>query len=310
MINMLKADIYKMLRMVSFRTLVIVTAAFCVLSIIFINFSVGITLEYQEKLRNGEITSSDDYTDYHDKLAAEVEDSFQRGLKIGFEAGMQSSIDVSEAQSGQKFVDMDIRYPTVLEMMAVPLNGNIMLAIFACIFTSIFITGEFVHGTMKNTASKGFSRAQLYLSKLAVCIIFSLMLILVYELAMFISASVLFDFGDIKDAKSTQYFVGTLMSLVPYIALVCCSAALAFIIRSGGATAVIIVFCMFGGIITELLSQFFRADLSFLWLGSALNITSQYADKGLTAIAAVIASAVYIAASTAIGIGVFSGKDI
>ena len=67
---------------------------------------------------------------------------------------------------------------------------------------------------------------------------------------------------------------------------------------------------MFGGIITELLSQFFRADLSFLWLGSALNITSQYADKGLTAIAAVIASAVYIAASTAIGIGVFSGKDI
>lgn len=310
MINMLKADIYKMLRMVSFRTLIIVTAAFCVISVIFISFSVGLTLEYQEKLRNGEITAYDDYTDYKDKIAAEVEDSFQRGLKVGFEAGMQSSIDVSEAQSGQKFIDMDIRYPTVIEMLAVPLNGNIMLAIFACIFTSIFITGEFVHGTMKNTASKGFPRAQLYLSKLAACIIFSLMLILVYELAMFAAASVFFDIGDVKDVKAAQYFVGTLMSLVPYIAFVCCAAAIAFIMRSGGATAVMIVFCMFGGIITDLLSRIFRADLSFMWLGSALNITSAYADKGLTAIAAVIASGVYIAGSTAAGIAVFSGKDI
>ena len=310
MINMLKADIYKMMRLVSFRTLIIVTAVFCVVSVIFIKFSVGVTLEYQEKLRNGEITTSDDYTDYQDKIAAEVEDSFQRGLKVGFEAGMQSSIDVTEAQSGQKFIDMDIRYPTVLEMTAIPLNGNIMLAVFACIFTSIFITGEFVHGTMKNTASKGFPRAQLYLSKLAVCIIFGLLLILVYEIAMFAAASFLFDFGDIKDAKTVQYFVGTLMSIVPYIAFICCAAAIAFIMRSGGATAVIIVFCMFGGIITELLSQIFKADLSFIWLGSALNITSAYADKGLTAIAAVISSVVYIAASTAVGIGVFSGKDI
>ena len=49
MINMLRSDMYKMFRAVSFRVLLVTAAIICVFSVIFINFSIKTTIELQEQ---------------------------------------------------------------------------------------------------------------------------------------------------------------------------------------------------------------------------------------------------------------------
>jgi ABC-2 type transport system permease protein len=47
--------------------------------------------------------------------------------------------------------------------------GLALLPTILAVFVSIFVSGEFHNGTMKNYVAKGFNRVQIYLSKLAVC---------------------------------------------------------------------------------------------------------------------------------------------
>lgn len=49
--------------------------------------------------------------------------------------------------------------------------GSPTLSLVAAVFVSIFVSGEFHHGTMKNYISKGFRREHIFLSKFAACAI-------------------------------------------------------------------------------------------------------------------------------------------
>ena len=78
MINMLRSDMYKMFRSVSFRVLLITAAVICVFSVFFVNFSVKTTLEYQEQKR---IEAESGETAPKDPIAAAAEDSFMEGMR-------------------------------------------------------------------------------------------------------------------------------------------------------------------------------------------------------------------------------------
>lgn len=307
MINMLRSDIYKMFRAVSFRVLLITAAVICIFSVFFVNFSVKTTLEYQEQKR---IEAESGETTPKDPIAKAAEDSFMEGMRLGFQSGMEASINASEQQTGQDFLEMEFDYPTVFEGMLDPLYGNSLVSMFAALFTSIFISGEFVHGTIKNSAARGVSRTQLYISKLLTCMAFSVIILAAEMLAMLLTELIIWEPGTIDADKMVKSIIGLLLGMFPYMAFTSIFTAISFCVRSGGATAVNILVVIFGGLIFQLMSSALSLDVTFAWPGSAMNITAKYYDNTMLAAAAVVASAAYIVLSSLIGITVFSRKDI
>ena len=83
MINMLRSDMYKMFRSVSFRVLLITAAVICVFSVFFVNFSVKTTLEYQEQKR---IEAESGETAPKDPIAAAAETALWRACALAFRA--------------------------------------------------------------------------------------------------------------------------------------------------------------------------------------------------------------------------------
>lgn len=307
MINMLRSDIYKMFRSVSFRVLLITAAVICVFSVFFVNFSVKTTLEYQEQKRieaeSGEVTSKD-------PIAAAAEDSFMEGMRLGFQSGMEASINASEQQTGQDFLEMEFDYPTVFEGMLDPLYGNSLITMLTAIFTSIFISGEFIHGTIKNSAARGVSRIQLYISKLLTCMSFAVIILAAEMLAMLLTELIIWEPGVFDADKMVKSIIGLLLGMFPYLAFISIFTAISFCVRTGGSTAVNILAVMFGGLLFQMASSASSLDMTFAWPGCAMNITAKYYENTWLAAAAVIASIVYIVLSSLIGITVFSRKDI
>ncbi len=307
MINMLRSDIYKMFRSVSFRVLLITAAVICVFSVFFVNFSVKTTLEYQEQKRieaeSGEVTPKD-------PIAAAAEDSFMEGMRLGFQSGMEASINASEQQTGQNFLEMEFDYPTVFEGMLDPLYGNSLITMLTAIFTSIFISGEFIHGTIKNSAARGVSRIQLYISKLLTCMSFAVIILAAEMLAMLLTELIIWEPGVFDADKMVKSIIGLLLGMFPYLAFISIFTAISFCVRTGGSTAVNILAVMFGGLLFQMASSASSLDMTFAWPGCAMNITAKYYENTWLAAAAVIASIVYIVLSSLIGITVFSRKDI
>lgn len=307
MINMLRSDMYKMFRSVSFRVLLITAAVICIFSVFFVNFSVKATIELQEQKRieaqNGEVTAED-------PIAAAAEDSFMEGLRLGFQSGMEASINASEQQTGQDFLEMEFDYPTVFEGMLDPLYGNSLITMLTAIFTSIFISGEFIHGTIKNSAARGVSRIQLYISKLLTCMSFAVIILAAEMLAMLLTELIIWEPGVFDADKMVQSIIGLILGMFPYLAFISIFTAISFCIRTGGSTAVNLIIVMFGGLLFQLASSATSLDMTFAWPGTAMNLTAKYYDNTWLAAAAVIASIAYIVLSSLVGITVFSRKDI
>ena len=78
--------------------------------------------------------------------------------------------------------------------------------IFIAIVVSIFAASEFGFGTIKNIASRGFSRISIYFSKLIVSCFIALMIQLVYSIAYTGTATILWGFGEV----SASYWPETL----------------------------------------------------------------------------------------------------
>lgn len=307
MINMLRSDIYKMFRAVSFRVLLVTAAIICVFSVIFINFSIKTTIELQEQKR---IEAESGEAVPKDPAEAAAEDSFMEGMRLGFQSGMEASISASEQQTGTDFLDMEIRYPTVFEGMLDPLYGNSLITMLTAIFTSIFISGEFIHGTIKNSAARGVSRIQLYISKLLTCMSFAVIILAAEMVAMLLTELIIWEPGALDADKMVKSIIGLIMGMFPYMAFISIFTAISFCVRSGGSTAVNVIIVMFGGLLFQMASSAASLDMTFAWPGTAMNLTAKYYENTWLAAAAVIASIVYIVLSSLIGITVFSRKDI
>ena len=232
------------------------------------------------------------------------------GMRLGFQSGMEASINASEQQTGQDFLEMEFDYPTVFEGMLDPLYGNSLITMLTAIFTSIFISGEFIHGTIKNSAARGVSRIQLYISKLLTCMAFSVIILAAEMLAMLLTELIIWEPGVFDADKMVKSIIGLLLGMFPYLAFISIFTAISFCVRTGGSTAVNIIIVMFGGLIFQLASSATSLDMAFAWPGTAMNIAAKYTDNTMLAAAAVIASIGYIVLSSLVGITVFSRKDI
>ena len=111
--------------------------------------------------------------------------------------------------------------------------------IFIAIVVSIFAASEFGFGTIKNIASRGFSRISIYFSKLIVSCFIALMIQLVYSIAYTSTATILWGFGEV----SASYWPETLkivgLEFLLTFAYTAVFVMVAMLIRqSGGAIAI------------------------------------------------------------------------
>ena len=72
-------------------------------------------------------------------------------------------------------------------------NTTLILAVLI----SLFVGSEFNHGTIKNIASKNYSRSQIYASKLAAGVLCGILFTFIYAAVSMATATILWGFGNV-----------------------------------------------------------------------------------------------------------------
>jgi len=193
-------------------------------------------------------------------------------------------------------------------------GGDIQM--FIAIFSAIFITSEFVHGTMKNTISKGYHRALVYASKLITMIAALFIMIFVLFIASVIAGTIVTgEFGTFTAATVGELFSIIGIEMLLYTALTALFVMIAMIVRNNGGVIAINILGVisFGTLIFSLLEYLFDSKIKFTEFSIQYNISQFYMSMDLsssTYIRALIVGLVYLIVSTGIGIFAFSKSDI
>lgn len=190
------------------------------------------------------------------------------------------------------------------------------LQIILAVFIAIFVTAEFSHGTMKNAVSKGFSKLEIYMSKLIVmsCAAF-IMLLVTISVSTLTGTMVTGSFcGYLKD------YIGDLLNttgieLLLYIALSAVLVMLANTVRNlGGVIAIAIVgVIMMEPKLFNLLEFVAKSKIEFSKFSLIYNIMSYAGITGIAVsdyIRSVVVGIAFLAVTAAFGIFMFKRSDI
>lgn len=111
--------------------------------------------------------------------------------------------------------------------------------IFIAIVVSIFAASEFGFGTIKNVASRGFSRVGIYFSKLIGACVIALVIQLVYSVAYTGTATIMWGFGDVSASfwPETLKIIG--LEILLTLAYTSVFVMVSMLIRQSGAAIAI-----------------------------------------------------------------------
>jgi len=186
--------------------------------------------------------------------------------------------------------------------------------IILSIIIGIFITSEFSHGTMKNVVSKGFSRIQIYFSKLITMIAATYMIILVTFLTGTIGASIITGkIGDFSSNSIAKYARTIGIELLLYAALTALLVAVGMLIRNlGGVIAINIVgIIIFIPIILNILQAISNDKIKFMDFTLMSNMSLYVVNAEPAAyLRTFIVALAYFAVPTALGVFAFVKADV
>ena len=118
--------------------------------------------------------------------------------------------------------------------------------LLSAVFVSLFVGGEFSYGTIKNLASKNYTRTQIYLSKTIVSVIASIGMTVFYAAIATALGTALWGFGDVGSSFAADTFKGILIELLLITAFTSVFVMFSMLIRqNGGAIAANICFLEF-----------------------------------------------------------------
>lgn len=282
MLNLIKADFYKLARLKSFYVCALVAIAFAVLGVVSI------------------------------KLVAEVmPQEYQQTVTDA--AGEEGNVNVRVGSTGLEAFE-DPFNPTAYEMYFGSFGSGETVPIFICIFAAIFITSEFANGTYKITLAKGRGRIKAYLSKLIGVSFASAVYVLLYQLTTIALSVALFSWGRAiggAEIGAMLAFLG--LMLLVHIAVAALMTMLAMLLRSNAAT---IAIGITGLILLGLLFQVINLlvggdfDIARYWLLNAVPSLAVTNPATKEIIRALILSVVYFGGTTAIGMAAFNRRDI
>lgn len=182
--------------------------------------------------------------------------------------------------------------------------------IFIAIAVCVFVGSEYTMGTLKNTVSRGFSRNQIYLSKVITVSVASFILTSVYVLGIIISAFIFAENSDNFNIMQTvvEFLVYTLLTealamMFLMIATVLQRTGISIAVCIAVPTLVNLIITMFAAVSDKII------DYIRFWLPSTFTlISTSYTDN--TLFIPIVVALVYIALTYFAGSLVFSKKDI
>lgn len=190
-------------------------------------------------------------------------------------------------------------------------GGDIQL-VFA-VFVSIFVAMEFSNGTIKNIASRGYSRIKFYLGKviissLAVTIMITGMLVVVT-----LVASLIWGFGHMQGVEALDILVFLLVQFCLNIAISLVFVAVAMVVQSNGVSiAINLVLVMLVPLVFTIIDLIFENEynISQYWIGTTISEASLLPlDSGMI-VKSLIVALVYGGLSTVLGGILFHNRDI
>ena len=199
------------------------------------------------------------------------------------------------------------------------ITGTSQATLFITIMNSIFVPSEFAHGTMKNIASRGLSRWSIYLSKLIVGIVVSVIYVLLCAVCSFALGSIMWGAGDIDRAMSLDIARMLGLFLLAEVAVQSIFIMFGFIVRHTGGTSftnlgiIILAPTLILPIINFGLSEWCKLedfDISNYWPATYL---SKYLSLDILQediVTGIIVCCAFIVITTALGIFSFYKRDI
>lgn len=194
------------------------------------------------------------------------------------------------------------------------------VTLLTTIFLSMFIPAEFAYGTIKNMASRGISRASLYISKLIMGIFTIITYTLFTALCGFVSGSIMWGVGEFKNDEFLDILKIFGLFLLAEICLQSVFIMVGFLIRHTGGTVAtnlgvlyvigVILFPIIDYVVKTWEWLGYTITSSDYWVGTYvqtfldLEVEQDLINKGIWV------CLVYFVVSTAIGIFTFHKRDI
>ena len=191
-------------------------------------------------------------------------------------------------------------------------NTTLLMAVLI----SLFVGSEFNNGTVKIIASRNYSRLKIYLSKLFVGILASVLFTLVFVLAASMTATALWGFGDVSGSYASQLLLKGALELLLGASYVSLFVMFSFLIRqSGGSLAANICFLEFTSLVVTLGEM-----LIHHFLGRTVTLSDYLPDMCMTALTqnpdrntllrAALVGVCFLLVPTLVGAANFRKRDI
>lgn len=297
MLNLLRMNLFRMLRTRSLQVILIVT-------ILFSGFNVYMsTVDIEGDLASAEAAKKEELAD------ASMEDNTDTGFKI----------EKTDPQEPPMNFGIYMEYPTqedgptpsYLEFYCADLSSRILL-IFLTIAVVLFFHSEEKTGFVKNIAGQTKHRYYLFLSQLITFVLYQFVLMFAYGLAEFVILKIHYKgelmFG-MNVLDQTLPFLGGQFFL--YLAFVSGIAAITTLFHSSalGITFGLLSSCGFGAIISGWISKLFDWNIHPWFLTSRMDSLSlEMSTKTLCT--ALLAGLGYLAAYTLISSIWLTKKDV
>lgn len=196
--HLIKSDFYKLRKAKSFWVCMILAIAFAAFTVLIMDFSVNLMDQMPQQSAEEQ---------------AALEES---GLNISANGIPLSSEDLNASS-----------------MLLLQFAGTTTILI--AVFVSLFVGAEFSHGTIKNIASKNYTRTQIYCSKTIVSIVAAIVMTVVYALAATGLGTALWGFGDVSSDFALNCLKGISIELLLISAFTSLFVMFSMLVRQSGA---------------------------------------------------------------------------
>ena len=181
------------------------------------------------------------------------------------------------------------------------------------VFISIFVTSEFVYGTMKNALSRGADRAKVFCSKLAACGAAAVLMQVLFIAGLLAAGTAVWGF-DLHHISAAGSLVRVLLSqILVILSFTVLFTSIAAAIRSNGGSIATNIIC------ATMISTFFNALNVFFnykvvvndyWIGGVVSKLATFIPAPGDVLHGILVVLAWGAASLLVGTALFKKMDV
>ena len=181
------------------------------------------------------------------------------------------------------------------------------------VFISIFVTSEFVYGTMKNALSRGADRVKVFCSKLVVCGTAAVIMQVLFIAGLFVAGTLVWGFDPNHISTAGSLLRVLLSQILVILSFTVLFTSIATAIRSNGGSIATNIIC------ATMISTFFSAFNVFFnykivvndyWIGGVVSKLATFTPASGDVLHGILVVLVWGAASLLAGTTLFKKMDV